>query len=527
MPGSSPPRNLLEPPSVVAGYQRGHGDVWVGMEPTLRFNPDQISASLARRWDIFDHLKTWPWLRRPCDVRILLYSDGAISFSGTGFSLTHVLATLAADPWYWVRFSVTKAHRGADPAADRQNVKLTDLDLTTFDEIWFYSFSSVPYGAAEVAAVDTFMANGGGVLVTGDHADLGGALGTIPRAGKMRLLPAPASAPPGWNTTLRDGPDPGATFDFNDQSDDVPQPLRLRRYPLGLFRSRPHPVMCGPDGPIDVLPDHQHEGEAIAPAVLAPAEWPTSSSGFQPRPEVIAWGRIIDPAAAKAGQEIGVVSAYDGHRADGLGRVVADSTWHHHLDVNLLGIPGSPTYQGFPASPGGLDALRKIEAYFLNIAVWLAPKAKQACMRNRACWGLVWREDLIELTPDAGFTVIGGHAINALGKIAPQCTFYGWLLELLPIKLRLAIENPKPDPGPRADEVLEHVVGAVFASLIEEFGRSEKRLRPPDGGPTDKAFEAIIAKAVPVGAAALAESCRAVAKEARSLAKLAGAASEA
>ena len=174
----------------------------------------------------------------------------------------------------------------------------------------------------------------GGVLVTGDHANLGKVItGQITRAGQMRQYPAPPNSPPGWNTTLEDGPDPGSTFDFDDQSDDRPQTIRYRRFPIWSpvafkLRSRPHPVLCGPDGPIDKFPDHQHEGEALAPVPAAgDPNWPTKNS-HQERPYVIGWGKIKDPNANKHGQEIGVASAYDGHNVD-VGRILADSTWHH------------------------------------------------------------------------------------------------------------------------------------------------------------------------------------------------------
>jgi len=71
----------------------------------------------------------------------------------------------------------------------------------------------------------------GGVLITGDHANLGAAFGNLPRAGKMRRLPAPPDMAPGWNSTLRSGAN--AFFDFDDQSDATPQPSRLRKYWAG------------------------------------------------------------------------------------------------------------------------------------------------------------------------------------------------------------------------------------------------------------------------------------------------------
>ena len=78
------------------------------------------------------------------------------------------------------------------------------------------------------------------------------------------------------------------------------------------------------------------------------------------------------------GQEIGVISAYNGHNVD-VGRIVADSTWHHWFDINLTGIAAPPSpYAGFDDTLAGRNALRQIDAYFLNVGVWLAPPSCQA-----------------------------------------------------------------------------------------------------------------------------------------------------
>lgn len=264
----------------------------------------------------------------------------------------------------------------------------------------------------------------GGVLVTGDHASLGKRLsGQIKRAGGMRLYPAPDAAAPGWNTTLVEGPDANASFDFAEQSDDTPQALRHKRYTLSpvafpLRRQRPHPVLCGPDGPITVFADHQHEGEALAPTVAAgdPA-WP-SKAGHQERPEVIAWGRIKDPAATKHGQEIGVLSAYNGHNVD-VGRIVADSTWHHWFDINLTGASPPPSvYAGFDETAAGQAVLKQLDAFFLNVGVWLAPPAKQTEMRAAGWWSILWDSVVVELPAKAPLWFYGDQAIDALGRRA-------------------------------------------------------------------------------------------------------------
>jgi hypothetical protein len=467
-------------------------------------------VDVLKRWRPIDKSLLPPFLFPPAHVRILMYAEGGIQFTGGSFhGLTHVLATLAADPWFWVKFDVTKANRGADPSADRQNVKLTDFTLSaSFDEIWLFGFNSGDLlTPQEKAALADFMDNHkGGVLATGDHASLGqGIAGAVPRAGKMRLYPAPPNMGPGWNTTIVEGSDPNSTYDFDDQSDDVPQRIRWKKYPLWSListpfsrRVRPHPLLCSPEGPIDVFPDHEHEGEAIVPSTFPAAEWPSGPTG-QVRPEVIAWGRIKDPVATKTGQEIGLVSAYDGHEAS-VGRIAADSTWHHFFDINLNGLPGDPTYRGFSATPGGQAALKKIEAYYLNLAVWLAPPSKQAQMRSAASWYTLWTDRFAELATSEvllkdsviSHLIIGEQAIDALGRVAPVCTVHQWLYVDL-------LREIDPHILVRARELLEHdpvvphllghfAVGAAVSELMRQFGPGAHGAALPKGPPDADAF---------------------------------------
>jgi hypothetical protein len=314
-----------------------------------------------------------------------------------------------------------------------------------------------------------------------------------------------------WNNTLVERPPasgepadplpPNNYFNFNDQSDDVPQTIRWRQYPSGgngLFRrSRPHPILCGPDGPIDVIPDHQHEGEALAPTPLAgDANWPTKS-GNQEAPQVIAWGRIKDPTATKYGQELGVLSAYDGHNVD-VGRIVADSTWHHWFDINQLGLLGSGApYQGFVATPKGQAALKKIDAYHLNIGVWLAPPDLQAAMRRAAWWSIIWSNPVVELPGDAPIWYYGQTAIDALGRRASRCMVVTWVFNppiywpVIPwwewieyLQRFQIIELP----------VEQYLAGGILFELSHAVGVHGKNARFPERAPTasvlDKAIDA-------------------------------------
>lgn len=84
----------------------------------------------------------------------------------------------------------------------------------------------------------------------------------------------------------------------------------------------------------DDLIDHDHEGEAMAPPVNAQnlATWPRSQAGHQEQPVVIAFGDVKDPDVHF--KQFGVISVYNGHTV-GLGRIIADSSWHHWLNSNL------------------------------------------------------------------------------------------------------------------------------------------------------------------------------------------------
>ncbi len=476
-------------------------------------------STIRSRWGILDWEVAYPWWRRPAKVRVLLYADGPVRFSGGSFlGLQYVINLLQSRAYFYVDFDVSTAHRDAtDPSATIAGPKrLTDLDIVNnYDQIWFFGFNSTPnLTADELNVLNQFMSapKFGGVLVTGDHADLGKAItAQIPRVGQMRQYPAPPSSPPVWNTTILDGPDAGATFDFDDQSDDRPQTIRYRRYRMhstSILRrlSRPHPVLCGPDGPIDVLPDHQHEGEALAPIPAAgDPTWPTKD-GHQERPEVIAWGKISDPSATKFGQEIGVISAYNGHNVD-VGRIVADSTWHHWFDINLTGIAPPPSpYAGFDDSVAGRNALKKIDAYYLNCGVWLSPPDKQAAMRNAAWWSILWSDRVVELTLDAPLWYLGEQAIDALGRRAPRCTIAEWIFDFPIFKEKIPRwEWPQ---WMERFELLElpieqFVAGAVLRELMQQHGAQSGNHSFPAKAVDDKLLERAMAVGVQEGLSAL------------------------
>lgn len=451
-----------------------------------------------------------PWILRPCRLKILMVVDGYpgsflnVSFSHSYFGLSAVLDTLRDNPEYFVKFDVTRAHRQTDtfkpdPATQPElharygphfeGFRFTQagFDLDDYDQVWLFGARSNPNDVdrltdAELEILADWMDRGGGVFATGDHADLGASLcARIPRVRSMRKWTTAQGVPSpvGMNrhdTNLR-GHNVGYTFD--DESDDVPMTISPRYYPLSSWspfirRQAPHPVLCGVDGVIDVLPDHPHEGEVIDGAAIdltrtvtfgsySAAEYP-AASGVQPRPEVIAWAHVQGDhtsasdsnKGAASPKTFGVLGTYDGHGIDA-GRVVVDSTWHHWFDVNLTGRPvdaldsypadlTNPKVLGFLATTAGRSAYARIQNFFRNVGMWLASEPLQRCMFFRATWGGVIRYPLVErLDPSLPIWELGQAARDAIGRRAGQCTLSYWVKKIFPVEV-VEIFEPRPDP---------------------------------------------------------------------------------
>jgi hypothetical protein len=333
--------------------------------------------------------------------------------------------------------SVETAHRRNDPNADHPNFVFTPAGIAKYDVLWLFGYEGWNYQAtppggplsdSEIAAIRDFMDAGGGVFATGDHAGMGSYMcGGIPRVRTMRKWFARSQdLPPGYPTTAvnyagasvtslnwpgvsgnptpvgradtlvmnpSDAPD---NWQFDDQSDDIPQ---LLTFPNGFV----HPILRGSNGPLSQFPDHMHEGEVVVPgdpgAVMTIGgqtytEYPTLG-GFQPVPSVLSTGTVtgghattVEGSACEQDNfttdttptvqgTIGISCAYDGYAAN-IGRIVTDSSFHHYLDLNLVGDPcgSSPDRMaGFgsaktqPAAGSVLDDLR---TFYLNTVTWLA-----------------------------------------------------------------------------------------------------------------------------------------------------------
>jgi hypothetical protein len=153
------------------------------------------------------------------------------------------------------------------------------------------------------------------------------------------------------------------------------------------------------------------------------------------------------------------IGVYDGHGIEH-GRVLVDSTWHHWFDMNLAQLEAADN-----------SDFRKIRRYFQNVAIWLAPRAKQRQMfRFATFWTVLQPEALEELSRDTAFFRLGGNAIDILGRSTSDCLVIDWLIDLLPVELIRAVrEFPEPDPCwscPPIDLLSRFVLGGMVHEML-------------------------------------------------------------
>jgi len=503
----------------------------------------------------------YPWWG-PCTVKVLLYADGSLNFNRNnpfGFGLSAFAAALKDEQRSYVKFDITLAHRfnvqtTDDPGETTgplslgglpniNNFKFSDeLSPERFDVVFLFGISSGPYlDNADLDAINTFMNAKKGVFATGDHGFLGNGLcGQIPRVRSMRLwgntnpdnnLNEVSMDGPLRNDTNRLGHDDISTFD--DQSDDIPQKLNVKYYyskisPL-LREKYPHPLLCSKYGVIDERPDHPHEGECVEPTDFSQEDrfgLPEFPSPGIARPEVIATSSVPSNNTAGGSKEatsshtFGSVCAYDGHKVN-VGRVVTDATWHHFVDVNLIGIPGHPDSVkelGFLASTSGQEVLNKNFEFFINLAVWLAPPSRHNCFNSRLFYHVVNEHRIVEsvlLDPRVSFKQLhhsfiyslGKHAKDVIGKFESKCSSvyltHFYLEPLIPRWIRFI--NPwwedriRPEisrlPWIDHEELFTFALGSAVLAIHEEIGVLDK---PIDDAMSSK-IDAVVFKGMERG----------------------------
>jgi hypothetical protein len=268
------------------------------------------------------------------------------------------------DDWHIGRFSRLRDHLAgldgvevvardrATPPGETDPV-LGSLDRSEFDQLWLFAVDTGDgLNSDECSAISRFRKQGGGLLVTRDHQDLGCSVCTLGGVGEAHFFHSKNPEPdesrhcvddPFTTTISWPNYHSGANGDF--------QEIRLE--------GEPHPVFRRGDGTlIHRLPAHPHEG-----AVGAPPADPTA--------------RVIATGVSKVtGKTFNIAVAFEAGPTGG--PAIAESTFHHFADYNLDPGMGAPSFVSEPPGDGlarDPGALAEINGYFENLARWLAPRA--------------------------------------------------------------------------------------------------------------------------------------------------------
>jgi len=374
------------------------------------------------------------WFRE-CTPKILVVTDGLNFNAGDDFGLTTFVAALRASTIHGMTPIVRTAMytpgsatpASLDPATQHiSNFQFGDAAQgvlkSRYDVVFLMAYN--PEGSPGLAdepggqsVLTKFMQEGGGLFATGDHQDLGAAMCmTIPRVQSMRrwaALDTPSGG--GIDRLTTTGPGTNDVFEFNDQSDALPQRLYVNfRTSFGIGVA--HPVLqvpgSAPARAIEVFPDHPHEGECRVPSVLTSKladditdEWPIATGGLtRVSPEAIALtmseGNAFPGKEAVVPRSFIPVCTYNGHAAE-VGRVATDSTWHHFVNINLVGLTGRN--------------ITDVRQYYVNLATWLMPKHVRRCLRYPVLIRELVRYPLFEDIRLEPVEKLDGPALHALG----------------------------------------------------------------------------------------------------------------
>jgi hypothetical protein len=269
--------------------------------------------------------------------------------------LSNYLASLkdeAGNPLY----TVTARNRESD--TEGNDLVLSQLDRLDFDELWLFAVD-VGDGLTEKdrAGITAFHQRGGGLMVTRDHQDLGCSICQLDNIGAYHFFQTHNPDPDKSRCCIDDiytktiswpNYHSGRNGDYQKI-----QPIE----PIHELLTNP----ASPSGYIEFFPAHPHEG-AVGVSVDTP------------HARVIATGKSL--VSGRPFNLAVAVERIKDEQGNILGRVVAESTFHHFCDYNWDAKMGCPSFVDEPPGDGMQNEPRAIEdlkTYIRNITLWLAP----------------------------------------------------------------------------------------------------------------------------------------------------------
>lgn len=390
-------------------------------------------------------------------IKILVYADGKIvddDFEGFGIGQMRQLIDAHQPSSAFITIEL----KNRVPAPNTPVVRLPELLQETYSQIWFFGFRQLTkeeqntpenpdnpseFSQEELDKLADWMKEGG-VLMAGDHSETdprnpsedhetflarGRALGEkVPRAGQLRKWIGPPTIEPldSRNSQVQIFGD--SLDDQSLEKDNIPQILILETFnPVTgepVFLGRPHHIFIDDKGrPIRVFPDHIHEGEVVIPSVAELEKWPKG--------DVIAPYPVAHGIDKRNGKKYILLALYNGDRAS-VGRIAAESTWHHYLNVNLT---------EFKKGVGVEDTVfDEVGQFYRNLAIWLSPFKVRRAMAFYTFYRLAHDPQVVdEINGD--ILNIGRIARRVLSQDTSPCEIDELLQTTVTVELRQQYEN--------------------------------------------------------------------------------------
>ncbi|MBN9389219.1 MAG: hypothetical protein J0I20_14420 [Chloroflexi bacterium] len=274
------------------------------------------------------------------------------------------------DDWNINRFSLLRDHlaglrdskgqplyevtaRDREAPAGQDDPVLSRLDRSDFDELWLFAVDTGDgLNKKEAAAIEKFWNDGGGLMITRDHQDLGSSVLLLGEPGSFHFFHSKNNDPDSTRCAIDDTFTTTISWPNYHSGNNGDYQEITAQEPL-------HDLLKKPGGQIEYFPAHPHEGAVGVPACF-------------PDAQVIATGK-----SKVTGRPFNLAVVYEKPGSDGSNsRIVAESTFHHFVDYNWNLDNGCPSFlgekpgHGIKDDPAKLDDIRQ---YVGNIAAWLAP----------------------------------------------------------------------------------------------------------------------------------------------------------
>jgi hypothetical protein len=234
----------------------------------------------------------------------------------------------------------------------RPDGMLSTIDAGGIDQLWLFAVDTGNGLTPEdCAAISRFRAQGGGLLVTRDHMDVGSSVCTLGGVGRAHYFHATQQDPDVALRAIDDCFNTSISWpNFHSGANGDFQEVEV----VGAT----HAVLADPTSPtgaIRLLPAHPHEGGIGAPEHSN--------------------ARVIARGLSKVtGRPFNLAVAFE-PGVDG-GPAIAQSSFHHFADYNWDVRCGAPSFVDEPPGGGGRreEGLADTRRYVLNLAKWLTPR---------------------------------------------------------------------------------------------------------------------------------------------------------